>query len=122
MVLIDPDHAAAATLATRLGAAGYAVTVTADGIAGLLAVEELHPALVLVAWDLPLLPGTIVAQALKVGLDQPPLVVALATPGAQPAPVVGDGVAAVVPRHPTADALLAVVASLLAPPADSGAS
>ena len=122
LVVIDHDADHAALLSTALTAAGYAVTVATDGLAGLLVVEAVDPAIVLVAWDLPLIPGVVVVHALNVGLDQPPLVVALVGVTDQERLVVGDGVAAMLPRRPTAEAALAVVETVLHPSADTATS
>jgi CheY-like chemotaxis protein len=114
LVVIDHNPAQRALLSSALTAAGYPVTTAPDGLTGLLAVEELHPALVVVAWDLPFLTGAMVAHALQVGLEQPPPVVALAALLERDGgPQVGDGIAAVLSRWPPAAEVLTVIAALL---------
>lgn len=57
ILVVDDDAAEAAAAVQALRASGYQAIVRTDGLTGLIAVEEAHPALVLLAWGLPFLTG-----------------------------------------------------------------
>ncbi len=115
ILIVAADAVQATALSRALTAAGYAVSHRRDGFAGLIAVEQEQPALVVLTWDLPFITGAIFLQALRAGLDRPPPVVALGA-----AEVAGyghpPGVAAALPLPVDGAALVRVVRALLGAP------
>ena len=121
VVVVAADTTVATRLAAALEAAGYAVTVTTDSLDGLVAVEEEHPALVVLDWALPFIDGPTFLHVLQVGLPTPPPVLALLDATTDPAQVQRLGVRAslvLVPSTST-DQLVQLVHTLLLPPAST---
>ncbi len=104
VLLVDDDPAAAERFATALRAQGYTVALATDSLQGLVAVEAWMPALVVLDWALPFIPGRIFLSSLRVGLDEPPPVLVL--DGTNPSEALVAGASAVV--APTADPALVV--------------
>ncbi len=115
ILIVDDDAVQAAAIIRVLTAAGYAVSHRRDGFAGLIAVEQEQPALVVLDWTLPFITGEIFLHALQAGLDRPLPVVALL-----PADVAGylqpAGVAAGLPTPVDGATLVRVVREVLADP------
>ena len=80
------DSDCAAVVSDTLTAVGYLVSRTARGLAGLVAVEEEAPALIILSWAMPFIDGRIFLTALQSGLRTPPPVVALISPSDDPIP------------------------------------
>lgn len=85
IVTENPDTAA--QTASALTTVGYGVLHAADSLQGLIVVEDERPALVLLDWGMPFIAGAVFLQALRAGLPQPPPVVVLAGPSADPAEI-----------------------------------
>ena len=113
VLVVDDDAQEAAVLITALGAAGYRVLHRADSLAGLEAVEEEEPVVVVLDWDLPFVDGAIFVQALHVGLPTPPPVIALIDGTADPQQVRRRGVQATLRRPPDPAELVRSVANLV---------
>ena len=113
ILVVDDDAAEAAAAVQALRASGYQAIVRTDGLTGLIAVEEAHPALVLLAWGLPFLTGDTFLFALRTGLVMPPPVIAILDAGDDPAPASAAGARATLARPLDLGALLAAVHTLL---------
>jgi DNA-binding response OmpR family regulator len=113
-ILVVDDGDGATTVADALTAVGYAVSRTPRGLAGLVAVEEEEPALIVLSWATPFIDGRVFLTALRTGLSAPPPVVALVDPGDDPAPVRDAGARAVLPKPVDARSLVDEVRRLLA--------
>ena len=74
-ILVVDDSEGAAAVSDALTAVGYLVSRTARGLAGLVAVEEEAPALIILWWAMPFIDGRIFLTALRSGLTAPPPVV-----------------------------------------------
>ena len=122
ILVVDDDPAETAALAQALTAAGYQVSTRPDSLAGLSAVEEEQPALVILDWDLPFIGGDIFLLALRTGLPAPPPVVALLDPRDDPAGARAAGAYTSLPQPVDPDALVRVVAAILGEPGAAGAS
>jgi DNA-binding response OmpR family regulator len=96
-----------------LTAVGYVVSQTARGLAGLVAVEEEAPALVILWWAMPFIDGRIFLTALRSGLTTPPPVVALISPTDDPSPAREAGAATVLRTPVDRGTLLREVQRLL---------
>jgi two-component system, OmpR family, phosphate regulon response regulator PhoB len=83
VLLISNDSDPAGAAAGALVAGGYDVRREHDSIAGLIAVEEWRPDLVVLDWCMPFISGSIFLYALKTNLERPPEVIALVEPGAE---------------------------------------
>ena len=114
VLIVDDDADEAALLSTALRAAGYRVLHHTDSLAGLEAVEDADPLVVVLDWGLPFVDGAVFVQALQVGLPTPPSVVALIDGTADPQHVRRCGVQAVLHRPPTPAELVHVVTHLVA--------
>jgi CheY-like chemotaxis protein len=114
-VLLVGAHAALADAAAALTAAGYAVRRECGSLAGLVAVQEWQPAVVVLDWAQPFLTGEIFVEVLQTGLATPPLVIALQEEAGE-ATGFGQraGVAAVLPQPPDPTQLLETIVRLLA--------
>ena len=77
VLIVDDDAVEATVLSTALRAAGYRVLHRADSLAGLEAVEDEHPVVVVLDWGLPFIDGTTFLSVLRIGLPTPPPVIAL---------------------------------------------
>jgi DNA-binding NtrC family response regulator len=109
IVLIDGGQERLAGFAATLQAAGYAVTLTQGGLDGLVAVEEVQPALVLLPWSLAFVRSEIVIAAIHAGLDDPPNIVVLAEEGVDPTDIHRAGAYAVLPVSVDTETLLRAV-------------
>jgi DNA-binding response OmpR family regulator len=65
IVVVDDDPDILGLLDFKLTAAGHHVTTEADGEAGLAAIKEVHPDLVVLDWMMPRLTGIEVCLALR---------------------------------------------------------
>ncbi len=117
VLIVVADATVAMRLAIALETVGYEVIVTTDGLDGLVAIEEEHPALVVLDWALPFIDGPIFLHALQAGLPAPPPVLALLDTTTDPAQAQQVGArASLVPSTDT-DQLVQLVHTLLLPPA-----
>ena len=114
VLIVDDDAEEAAVLITALRATGYRVLHRTDSLAGLEAVEDAGPVVVILDWGLPFVDGAIFVQALHVGLPTPPPVIALIDGTADPEQVRGRGAAATLRQPPDPTALVRSVATLIA--------
>ena len=121
VLIVVADATMARRLATALETAGYDVIVTTDGLDGLVAIEEDHPALVVLDWALPFIDGPIFLHALRAGLPAPPPVLALLDATTDPAEAQRLGVLASLVLVPSTDTdqLVQLVHTLLLPPAST---
>jgi DNA-binding response OmpR family regulator len=65
IVVVDDDSDIRGLLEFKLSAAGHNVTAEADGEAGLAAIHEVHPELVVLDWMMPRMTGIEVCLALR---------------------------------------------------------
>ncbi len=65
IVVVDDDSDIRGLLEFKLSAAGHRVTSEADGEAGLAAVRDVHPDLVVLDWMMPRMTGVEVCLALR---------------------------------------------------------
>jgi two-component system phosphate regulon response regulator PhoB len=65
IVVVDDDSDIRGLLEFKLSAAGHSVTAEADGEAGLAAIHEVHPELVVLDWMMPRMTGIEVCLALR---------------------------------------------------------
>jgi two-component system phosphate regulon response regulator PhoB len=65
IVVVDDDSDILGLLEFKLGAAGHTVTGEEDGEAGLAAVREVHPDLVVLDWMMPRMTGIEVCLAMR---------------------------------------------------------
>jgi DNA-binding response OmpR family regulator len=65
IVVVDDDPDILGLLEFKLAAAGHQVTAEADGEAGLAAIHEVHPQLVVLDWMMPRMTGIEVCLALR---------------------------------------------------------
>ena len=113
VLVVDDDPTLTATLARVLTDAGYEVHTTSDPLTGLVAVEDLVPALVVVDWQLPFLGGAIFTRVLREVLDRPPPVLVL-DDTSQPELALAEGAQAVLSTPPDEAAIVALVQQLIA--------
>ena len=78
ILLVTHDIARGAALVAMLRAAGYRVDWQQDALQGLVAVEGLAPARIVLDWMLPYVRGAIFLEVLQVALVSPPPVIVLA--------------------------------------------
>ena len=114
VLIVDDDAEEATVLITALSAAGYRVHHRTDSLAGLEAVEEEEPVVVVLDWGLPFINGATFVWALHVGLPTPPPVIALIDGTADPEQVRGRGVQATLRRPLDPAELVRAVANLVA--------
>jgi DNA-binding response OmpR family regulator len=112
-ILVVDDSDGAVAVSDMLTAVGYPVHHTARGLAGLVAVEEEEPALIILSWAIPFIDGRIFLTALRSGLTTPPPVLALISPSDDPVPAHEAGAAAVLRRPIDSGTLLREVERLL---------
>lgn len=112
-ILVVDDSEGAADVSDALTAVGYSVSRTARGLAGLVAVEEEAPALVILLWAMPFIDGRIFLTALRSGLTTPPPVLALINPSDDPILAREAGAETVLPTPVDSRALLREVRRLL---------
>jgi DNA-binding response OmpR family regulator len=112
-ILVVDDSEGAAAVSDALTAVGYLVSRTAGGLAGLVAVEEEAPALVILTWAMPFIDGRIFLAALRSGLTTPPPVLALVRPPDDPIPAQEAGAATVLRTPVDRGTLLREVQRLL---------
>lgn len=113
-ILVVDNGDYAATVADALTAVGYVVSRTPRGLAGLVAVEEEEPALIVLSWGMPFIDGRVFLAALRAGLPMPPPVVALVDPSDDPALVREAGAHAVLSKPVDTRSLVDEVGRLLA--------
>jgi DNA-binding response OmpR family regulator len=65
IVVVDDDSDIRGLLEFKLSAAGHRVTAEADGEAGLAAIHEVHPDLVVLDWMMPRMTGIEVCLAMR---------------------------------------------------------
>src|SRR5690349_11735212 len=78
VLVVTANAALGDRLTAGLCAAGYTAAVCASGFAGLSAIAQRAPAVVVVDWTLPLIDGPLIAAAVHAGMDDPPTLIALA--------------------------------------------
>ncbi len=78
IVVIDVDDAVLRAHVETLSAEGYAMTHVQSGFEGLVAVEELQPAAVLLLWARSFVHWEIIITTLRTGLLNPPPVLVFA--------------------------------------------
>lgn len=110
LVVDDGDGGA---VADALADIGYSVSRTARSLAGLVAVEEEEPSLVILSWAMPFIDGRIFLAALRTGLTTPPPVLALVNPTDDPLPVHEAGAQAVLSKPVDSRTLIREVRRLL---------
>ncbi len=113
ILVVDDDADEVTAIVHALTAAGYQVESRSDALAGLIAVEEAQPAVVVLDWGLPFIHGPTFLTVLRTGLPGPPPVVALVGGGDDPAAVRKAGACAVLSQPPDTGALLRLVGTLL---------
>lgn len=114
VLIVTLDARAGTRLARALAAAGYDTRWEWSSLAGLAAVAEWTPALVVLDWEQPFIDGATFTAALRVGLTSPPPVVVLVADDT--VGVAQLGVAAVLPRPVSPAQVVATVRQVLAPP------
>ena len=112
ILVVEADASRAKPLVAALTEAGYRVAWRMDALAGLLAVEELCPVLVVLDWQLPFVSGATFVHVLRTGLARPPLVIALDRSGHLAAAMVA-GVTTVLPPSADLATIVAAVRALL---------
>jgi DNA-binding response OmpR family regulator len=122
VLIISADQAETAALALALEDAGYQVDLCADGATGLLAVEQHHPDLVVIDWQIASLGGAIFTHTLKVSLSQPPAVIALATEAILPNEVLAGGASMYLVRPADPQLVVNTVMTMLARRSTTGQS
>lgn len=90
ILVVEHDPGRAGPLVAALAEVGYRVDWRMDAFAGLVAVEDLRPALVVLNWQLPFVDGYTFVRVLCRALAQPPPVIALVARG-DPAVAVAAG-------------------------------
>lgn len=114
LILVVDDHAARSeTIVRTLEAAGFRVSVRADSLEGLIAVEVERPRLIVLHWGMPFIGGEIFVYALKAGLPEPPPVIAIAGPDTDRDAVFRAGADILLPVVPDAEELLSAVRGLI---------
>ena len=112
-ILVVDDGDGAAAVSNALIAVGYVVSQTPRGLAGLVAVEEEEPALVILSWAMPFIDGRIFLTALRTGLTTPPPVLALVNPDDDPRPVHEAGAHAILAKPIDGTTLIRAVQGIL---------
>ena len=69
VVVVEDDQDIAVLVAHKLRTAGHEVTVESDGQAGLAAIRQVRPALVILDWMMPRMNGLEVCQAVRADPD-----------------------------------------------------
>ena len=87
IVIVDDDSDIRGLLEFKLSAAGHQVTAEADGEAGLAAIHEVHPQLVVLDWMMPRMTGLEVCLAMRKSADTADIPVLFLTAKAQEADV-----------------------------------
>ena len=77
LLLVTSAQEQATAFREALTVGGYTVLWLADSLSALIAVEDAPPALVILDWTMPFIPGHIFVEAVRTGLPQPPPVVVL---------------------------------------------
>jgi DNA-binding response OmpR family regulator len=83
ILIIDDEADIRELVAFKLGQRGYEVHVESDGEAGLAAIMQLHPDLVLLDWMMPKVSGIEVCELIRNGVDSPCVPVIMLTACAQ---------------------------------------
>lgn len=113
ILVVDDDTVETTAAVQALNASGYQTLARPDGLTGLIAVEEVHPALVVLDWGLPFLTGDTFLFALRTGLAMPPPVIAVLDASDDPAPPRASGARATLARPLDLAALVAAVHTIL---------
>ena len=117
VLIVDDDVHQAAAISAALHAAGYRAQHRTDSLAGLVAVEEEVPAVVILDWGLPFVDGAIFLSALRPGLPALPPVIALVDETADPNQVRQLGAHAALRTPPNLTQLLGAVTAVVKPAA-----
>ena len=112
ILVVDDDDQQAGGIVAILNEAGYHVTHEADSLNALLAVEGEQPALVLLDWDMPFIDGTVFTHSVRVGMMEPPPVVALIAPNGDAIATLRAGARTYLRMPADAETLLRVVQEL----------
>ena len=113
ILVVDDDAGEAAAAVQALTTAGYGVSLCRDGLAGLTAVEDERPRLVVLDWDLPFLTGAIFVFAVRTGLAKPRPMVTVLHAEDDPATAQAVGTSAILSRPLDVAALVRTVHALL---------
>ena len=118
ILVVDDDNRQADRIVAILNDAGYQVSREADSLNALLAVEDEQPALVLLDWNMPFIDGIVFTHSVRVGMMEPPPVVALIPRDGDAAATLRAGARTYLRVPADADTLLRIVRELLgtAPP------
>ncbi len=75
VVVVYDDDREAEMIVLALRAEGYRVCRARDSLDGLIAVEQIAPAVIVLKWEMPFIDGEIFTHAVRTGLAKPPPVV-----------------------------------------------
>jgi len=116
ILLVDDDDQQAAEIRAILEAAAYNVVHQSDSLDALIAVEDERPAMVILDWDMPYIDGSVFTHAVRVGMSEPPPVIALIMAGGDPTPALQAGARTYLARPSDPVAVLRAVHEALSPP------